>query len=203
MTTAVKPSPIREAVAYFENGENLEAAIDELLRSGFDRAEISLLASERAVEDQLGHRYDRVSELEDDPTVPRTFYVPTESVGGAEGALIATPLYLAALSAIGGVVASGGSLLALLVGTIAAGGAGGALGVLDNLGSLPGGWQALYDMAYQMCQQQTSGVNAPYYQSPSVGMSSSDCRSSASVNAPLKRSPNGGIMVGSDFGNCR
>ncbi len=128
MTTAVKPSPIREAVAYFENGENLEAAIDELLRSGFDRAEISLLASERAVEDQLGHRYDRVSELEDDPTVPRTFYVPTESIGGAEGALIATPLYLAALSAIGGVVASGGSLLALLVGTIAAGGAGGALG---------------------------------------------------------------------------
>ena len=81
--------------------------------------------------------------------------------------------------------------------------AGAALGVLDNMGSMPGGWQALYDMAYQMCQQQTSGVNAPYYQSPSVGTSSSDCRSSASVNAPLKRSPNGGIMVGSDFGNCR
>ncbi|MEE4012333.1 hypothetical protein V1T76_09745 [Roseibium sp. FZY0029] len=81
--------------------------------------------------------------------------------------------------------------------------AGAALGVLDNMGSIPGGWQALYDMAYQMCQQQTSGVNAPYYQSPSIGTSSSDCRSSASVNAPLKRNPNGGIMVGSDFGNCR
>lgn len=130
MTTAAKSSPIREAVAYFDSGEDLEAAIDELLRSGFNRAEISLLASEKAVEEQLGHRYDKVSELEDDPTVPRTFYVPTESIGGAEGALIATPLYLAALSAIGGVVASGGSLLAIIVGAVAAGGAGGALGTV-------------------------------------------------------------------------
>ena len=81
--------------------------------------------------------------------------------------------------------------------------AGGALGVLDNMGSLPGGWQALYDMAYQMCQQQTSGVNAPYYQAPGIGTSSSDCRSSASVHAPLKRTPEGGVMVSSDFGNCR
>jgi hypothetical protein len=119
---------IREAVAYFDNGEDLEAAIDELLRSGFNRAEISLLASEKAVEDQLGHKYHKVSELEDDPAVPRTFYVPTESIGGAEGALIATPLYLAALSAIGGIVASGGSLLAIIAGTVAAGGVGGAFG---------------------------------------------------------------------------
>ncbi|MHA7773147.1 hypothetical protein [Roseibium sp. M-1] len=81
--------------------------------------------------------------------------------------------------------------------------AGGALGVLDNMGSLPGGWQGLYDMAYQMCQQQTSGVNAPYYEALSLGASSSDCRSSATVHAPLKRTPDGGVMVSSDFGNCR
>ena len=71
MTTAPDAFRIREAVAYFDASTDLEEAIDELLSSGFDRAEISLLATERAVEDQLGHRYHKVSELEDDPAVPR------------------------------------------------------------------------------------------------------------------------------------
>lgn len=128
MTTPSNTMQLREAVGYFASGKNLEAAIDELLRSGFNRAEISLLASEKAVEKELGHKYQKVSELEDDASVPRTFYVPTESIGGAEGALISTPLYLAALSAIGAIVASGGSILAVIVGAVVAGGAGGALG---------------------------------------------------------------------------
>ena len=128
MTTEDNSFYIREAVAYFDSGKDLEAAIDELLRSGFNRAEISLLATESAVEQELGHKYRKVSELEDDPAVPRTFYIPTESIGGAEGALVSTPLYLAALTAIGAVVASGGSLLAVIVAAVAAGGAGGALG---------------------------------------------------------------------------
>lgn len=88
--------------------------------------------------------------------------------------------------------------------------AGGALGVLNNMGSMPGGWQALYDTAYQMCLQQTSGVNAaPYYgdpayaPAPNLQAPSAGCRSSARVNAPLRRSPEGGIMVGSDFGGCQ
>jgi hypothetical protein len=119
---------IREAVAYFDSGKDLEAAIDELLSSGFNRAEISLLASDRAVEKELGHKYQKVSELEDDPVVPRACYVPTETIGDAQGAIIATPLYLAALSAIGAIVATGGSILAVLVGAAVAGGAGGALG---------------------------------------------------------------------------
>jgi hypothetical protein len=87
--------------------------------------------------------------------------------------------------------------------------AGGALAVMDNLGSMPGGWQALYDMAYQMCLQQTSGVTTapypaqPYYPAtPNLPAPPPDCRSSASVNAPLKRTPNGGIIAGSSFGNC-
>ncbi len=128
MTTTGNNIPIREAVAYFDTGKDLEEAIDELLSSGFNRAEISLLATESAVEEELGHRYRKVSELEDDPAVPRTFYVPTESIGEAEGALISTPLYLAAIPAIGAVVASGGSLLAAIVGAVAAGGAGAAFG---------------------------------------------------------------------------
>ncbi len=119
---------VREAVGYFNNVEDLEAAIDELESSGFDRAEISLLASEHAVEEKLGHKYRKVSELEDDPAVLRTHYISKESVGAAEGALIGTPLYFAALAAFGVIVASGGTLVAALAGAAAAGGAGGLIG---------------------------------------------------------------------------
>jgi hypothetical protein len=128
MTSESQPIHIREAVAYFESAKDLEQAVDELLSSGFNQAEISLLATEKAVDTELGHKYRKVSELEDDPAVPRTFYIPTESIGDAEGTLIGAPLYVAAIAAIGTIVASGGSLLAIIVGAVAAGGAGGAFG---------------------------------------------------------------------------
>jgi hypothetical protein len=77
--------------------------------------------------------------------------------------------------------------------------AGGALGVLNNLGSIPQGWQALYDMAYQMCLQQTSGAYAaPYQTGPAL-----DCRSSANVDAPMEKAPDGSIFAGSNGRNCR
>ena len=48
---------IREAVGVFHDPASLQEAIDELLSSGFDRAEVSLLAGEHAVEEKLRHRY--------------------------------------------------------------------------------------------------------------------------------------------------
>ena len=62
---------VREAVGVFNRPEELQGAIDELLSSGFYRAELSLLASAHAVEAKLDHRYEKVSSLADDPTVPR------------------------------------------------------------------------------------------------------------------------------------
>jgi hypothetical protein len=50
---------VREAVGVFNRPGDLQVAIDELLSSGFDRAELSLLASEHAVEEKLGHRMRR------------------------------------------------------------------------------------------------------------------------------------------------
>ncbi len=55
---------MREAVGVFQTAEQLEAAIDDLLSAGFDRAEVSLLAAEPAVEEKLGHKYRRPAELE-------------------------------------------------------------------------------------------------------------------------------------------
>lgn len=119
---------IREAVGVFQTAEQMEAAIEELEEHGFDRAEISLLASDDAVRQKLGHRFYDAKSLEDDPSVPRTAFVSTESIGDAEGALIGGLMYVGALAAAGVVVASGGAFGALLAGTIAGGASGGLIG---------------------------------------------------------------------------
>ncbi len=119
---------IREAVGYFESADALQGAIDELMSSGFDRAELSLLAAEKTVEEKLGHLYRKVSELEDDPKAARTFYVSDESVGAGEGALIGGPLYVAAGATGGMILASGGTMAAAVLGAVLAGGAGSLIG---------------------------------------------------------------------------
>lgn len=119
---------VREAVGVFDDSATLQRAIDELLSSGFDRAELSLLASEHAVDEKLGHHYARVEELEDEPGVLRTFYVAPESVAEGEGALIGGLVYVGATAAMGAAVASGGPLAATLAALAVGGGVGGAIG---------------------------------------------------------------------------
>jgi hypothetical protein len=119
---------ISEAVGIFHRPDDLQSAIDELLSSGFHRAELSLLASDRAVEEKLGHRYEKVTSLADDPTVPRAAYVSTEAVGGAEGGLIGGLIYVGAALAGGAIVASGGTLAAAIAAAALAGGTGGLVG---------------------------------------------------------------------------
>jgi hypothetical protein len=130
MTTEHGETGLREAVGVFDSGEALEAVIDELASSGFDRNEISLLAAEETVEKQLGHRYTKVAELEDDATVPRAAYVSKESTGDAEGALIGGLLYVGAVATAGAIVASGGTLAAVVTGAALAGGTGGLVGAV-------------------------------------------------------------------------
>lgn len=118
----------REAVGIFLSSQGLQAAIDDLLSSGFHRFELSLLASERAVEQKLGHQYSRVDVLADDPEVPRAAFVSTEAIGDAEGGIIGGLVYVGALAAVGAVVATGGTPLAVIAGAALAGGAGGLIG---------------------------------------------------------------------------
>ena len=79
---------VREAVGVFDSAETLEAAVDELQSSGFDRAELSVLAGADTIGKKLGHRYEKVAELEDDATVPTTAFVSTEAIGDAQGSLV-------------------------------------------------------------------------------------------------------------------
>ena len=133
---------LTEAVAVFDNGESLQDAVDELLSSGFNQAELSLLASEKAVEEKLGHAYRKVAELEDDVSVPRTAYVSTEARGDEEGGLIGGLVYVGAAAAAGAIVASGGALATVLASMAIAGGAGGLIG--SFLAQLVGDHHARY-----------------------------------------------------------
>jgi len=121
---------VREAVAVFDRPEDLEEAIDELLSSGFHRAALSLLASAHAVDEKLGHRYEKVGTLADDPTTLRTVYVSNEAIGDAQGGLIGGLMYVGAVTAAGAIVASGGALAAVIAATALAGGAGGFIGAI-------------------------------------------------------------------------
>jgi hypothetical protein len=122
--------PCREAVGIFHDAEVFQAAIDDLLSSGFDRADLSLLASERAVQQKLGHRYRRAAAAAGDLDAPRVAYVSTEAIGDAEGVLVGGLLYVGAVIAAGAVVASGGTLAAALAAAALAGGGGGLFGAV-------------------------------------------------------------------------
>lgn len=137
---------VREAVAVFDTAQTLQNAIDELLSSGFHRAELSLLASEADVVSKLGHKYCKSSELEDEPSVPRVAYVSTEAIGDGQGAAIGALAYVGAGLLMGPVAAAGGTLAAL-VGAAALGG---------GTGGLAGTWLAklLGDQHAQRIQEQ-------------------------------------------------
>ena len=120
----------REAVAVFHQLAPYQAAIDELFSAGFDRADLSLLASQKAVEEKLGHAYTRVSEVENNEAVPRAAYVGNASVAEARTGVIGGLAYIGAVAAAGVVVASGGGLAAAIAGAALAGGGGGLLGAV-------------------------------------------------------------------------
>ena len=111
-----------EAVAVFHNVEDLDAAVEELRAAGFKKSDISLLAGEETVERKLGHRYERVEELEDEPDVPRKAYRTRRSLGETEDILMGSLTYLPAVLAAGTVVASAGVVAAAVTG-VALGGA--------------------------------------------------------------------------------
>lgn len=112
---------VTEAVAVFHDVPSLDAAVEDLRKAGFKRSDISLLASEEAVEKKLGHRYEKVEELEDEPDAPRVTYRTPAALGESEDVLIGSLTYLPAVVAAGTVVASAGIVAAAVTGTALAG----------------------------------------------------------------------------------
>ncbi len=134
MTDNTEAGQVREVVGVFSDAASLQDAIDELLTSGFDQAELSLLAGEDAVVEKLGHKYEKVEDIEDDASVPRAAYVSRESIGAAEGILMSSLLYIGTFAAASAVLASGGALATAIAGAVVGGG--GATLIGSALGKL-------------------------------------------------------------------
>jgi len=112
---------VREAVAVIEDVASLELAVDELLGAGFTQDDINILAGHDTVEEKLGHMYERVEELEDDPRAPRAAFVSSREVGSREALVFGSLDTLPALIAAGTVVASTGAFAAAIAGTAVTG----------------------------------------------------------------------------------
>ena len=119
---------VHEAVGVFHDPAQMQAAIDELQIHGFMRHEISVLAGEDTIHQKLGHLYKRVKEAEDDPKAPRAVFISSEEISVAKAAAVAIPLFIAAVSAAGVVVTSGGLILDALIYAATAGTVGAGIG---------------------------------------------------------------------------
>jgi hypothetical protein len=96
---------IREAVGVFHQYANLEHAIDELGISGFSRPQISVLGSEKAVEENFGEPSVKTRFLEDNPNAPRSPNIKVEELGIAQGVLIGGGIITGAMA---GIILAGG-----------------------------------------------------------------------------------------------
>lgn len=120
----------REVVGLFAKPADLQAAIDQLMLGGFNRAQISVLGKSTHVADHFKPLFVGASSksLEDDKDAPQDG--PDDSGAEIEAATVGVPIYLLGVGSMVVVIASGGSL-ALAMGALILGGAvGGGMGGL-------------------------------------------------------------------------
>lgn len=125
-----QPALVREVVGVFHDVKGMEQAVESLLVDGFDRATVSLIASEMTIEQKLRHRYDRVGEVDAEPNTLRMAYVDSDSLNEAKAGLTGGLAYVGAMVAAGAVVFSGGAAGVAIAAAVAAGGGGAAIGAL-------------------------------------------------------------------------
>jgi hypothetical protein len=122
---------VREAVGVFSAPEALERAVDELEVSGFDRATLSVLASEGTIKERVGHLYRNIAEIEDDRHVPQRAFLETDSRVEGAAAAIGIPCYIGSVAGAGvTAVGFGAATAATVAGTVVGGVVGAALGAL-------------------------------------------------------------------------
>ena len=91
----------REAVAVFKDLRALEEAAESLESSGFDRAELSMLAPQSFVRARNGVPYRSIHQATEDPGAPHTAYVSKIDITQGQAAVFGGFVF------VGGVVAAG------------------------------------------------------------------------------------------------
>lgn len=122
----------REIFGVFSSAEDFENAATDLLVAGYDQRRLSILAKDNTVEEKLGERYERVTELDDGKDVQRTAFVERVTKRETKAMALGGLAYFSAVAAAGAVVVSGGTALAAGLTAIAAGGGAAAAGEALN-----------------------------------------------------------------------
>src|SRR4051812_14294373 len=120
----------REIMGLFHDERAMQTAVDELFIAGFDRSSCSLLADPRAVEKQLGHGFESAAQLGEEPDALRVHYIGRDSRIEGQSLIIGVPGYAGGVLAAGIIAASGGTALAVALGTAGIGLACALLGAL-------------------------------------------------------------------------
>lgn len=118
----------RETVGVFRDADELDKAVEDLLGSGFEHADISLVASDETVEAKLGHRLAHSSDGEDNPDVPRRAWTSPQARMEGRAAMSGILGYFGAVALAGVTFATGGGALAAIALGVLGGGASAAAG---------------------------------------------------------------------------
>jgi hypothetical protein len=122
---------VHEAVGVFSVPKELERAVDELEVSGFDRATLSVPASERVIKDRVGHLYGNITEIADNCHFPQGAFVETDSRVEGATAAIGIPCYIGSVAGAGvTALGFGAATAATLAGAVVGGVVGAGLGAL-------------------------------------------------------------------------
>jgi hypothetical protein len=135
MESSGQSATVTEVVGVFVEASHLQAAMGELLASGFSHDSIGLLAAERTVRRALSDYYAHVAESgQDKPGGPKIAFVERESVGDTVRSGRGGLFFAGATATAGAIVASagvlGGALLAAASGVGALGAIGAGLAML-------------------------------------------------------------------------
>ena len=122
--------PAREAIGIFHDLAAVQAAVDELLVSGFDRSLVSILSPHAMATGRSGRDDSAIEERCDDPDTPHQSFVGRDSRTEARSAIAAGLTYIGATAAGGIISAGGGTMVEAALWAVALGGAGGAVGAM-------------------------------------------------------------------------
>lgn len=120
---------VKEVVGIFDDKESLDSAVAELEVTNFSRDKLSVLGSQKAMEEHFGKAEVPPEKAEDDPDAPRSPPVHPEEETLGTAAIVGGGAYV---GAVGLAVAAGAAFTVPAVLTAAALG-GGAGGVLAKL----------------------------------------------------------------------
>jgi hypothetical protein len=132
--TKMKVAQVREAVGVFSEAHQLTSAIDELERTGFERSQLGILATEKTVEEELGELYHRTNDVHDPESEPAIAFVGRDSIGEI-GESMRGGLYFVGISGVAGMIVAssavlGGALVAAVGGIVGVGLVGLAVGTI-------------------------------------------------------------------------